>query len=79
MVTMKNCHSLRVSCQKVSYLVTNHKQRVERWSFVILPLETDHIAQYWLIYPSAADVNSNIFVGVLRFEELCDSVDIVAI
>ena len=43
-VTVKNCYSFRISCQKVSYFVTNHKQSVKGWSFVIFPLETDHIA-----------------------------------
>lgn len=45
-ITVEHSHSLRISRQKVRHLVANDKQSVERWSFMVFPLETDHIAQH---------------------------------
>ena len=78
-VAVENSHTLRVSCQKMCHFVANDKKSIERGSFVVLPVEIEYIFENGFVYSSTTDVDSNIFVMMLRLKELSYCVDIVTI
>jgi hypothetical protein len=67
MVAMKHCNSLLISSKESRYLITDGKEHVEWWSFVVLPSVADHIFENLLVDGAATHVDGNILALMLSF------------
>lgn len=75
MVAMKNCNSFGISSQIVCYSLTDDKQGIEGWYFMIFPIVAYDILQHFFINGSAADVDCEVFILVVFIEKLGDCIN----
>lgn len=58
MVTVENSHSFWIPSQIMRNFITNEKESIKGWSFVVFPFVANHILENSLVYAPSADVYS---------------------
>ncbi len=79
MVTVEHCYPVLVLAEKVSDLVADDEESVERWRFMVLPIKTNHILEYTLINRPSTNVHRNVFVLMLLLHKLSNGINRVPV